>query len=180
MHHVTSTIMSKNLLLNHMTLSRIVKIVSCTSSNLLHHFFSPKLKSHGYPNKYVGFQPWVDIDGVWASLGGLFHSFSWNTHMCCNYVWMFRRGIYYPKSWDYYLLLSAHYALPPWSCAFNILKHNHHFHEWFVIFWDERGKIWVTTMFYKQLHNQCLKKNLFHNLLWNLWRFHLQYTTNTF
>jgi hypothetical protein len=64
MHHVTSTIMSKNLLLNHMTLPRIVKIVSCTSSNLLHHFCCPKLRSHGYPDKYVGFQPCVDIDGV--------------------------------------------------------------------------------------------------------------------
>jgi hypothetical protein len=56
--------MSKNLLLDHMSLPHIVKFVSCTSSNLLHHFCCPKLRYHGYPNKYVGFQPCVDIDGV--------------------------------------------------------------------------------------------------------------------
>ncbi len=47
-----------------MNFPHIVKYVSCTSSNLLHQFCCPKLRSHGYPNKYVGIQPPVDIGGV--------------------------------------------------------------------------------------------------------------------
>ncbi len=47
-----------------MNFPHIVKYGSCTSSNLLHRFCGPKLKSHGYSNKYVGIQPRVDIGGV--------------------------------------------------------------------------------------------------------------------
>jgi hypothetical protein len=181
MHCVTSTIMSKNLLLDRMTLPHIMKFVSCTSSNLLHHFCCLQLRAHGYPNKYVGFQPCVNIDGVCRPCLGVCSIVFPKVPTCVATLYGCLGGetsIQKVGITICFLVptMPCHYDCMPSTLSSTIIFSMND--SW--IFGMKRVEYGWLLGFTNNSATNAFRKNLFRNLLWNLWPFHLQYMTTTF